>query len=66
MCDCPHHPLGCYGHPTACKCAVVDERRAHKVMTPDEYAAMPLVGWHEVCRDVDGFGGVGVRFLGER
>lgn len=38
--------------------------RAHKVMTPEEYAAMPLIGWHEVCRDVDGFGAIGVRFLG--
>lgn len=39
-------------------------RKAHKVMTPAEYAAMPIIGWHEVCRDVDGFGGVGVRFIG--
>lgn len=38
--------------------------RAHKVMTPEEYAAMPICGWHEVCRDVDGFGGTGIRFLG--
>lgn len=21
MCDCPHHPFGCYGHPHGCKCA---------------------------------------------
>lgn len=40
------------------------KRKPHKVMTPEEYAAMPLQGWHEVCRDVDGFGGVGVRYLG--
>jgi len=40
--------------------------KAHKVMTPEEYAAMPIVGWHEVCRDYDGCGGVGVRFLGVR
>lgn len=40
------------------------ERKAHKVMTPEEYAAMPIIGWHEVCRDIDGFGGLGVRFLG--
>jgi hypothetical protein len=39
--------------------------KAHKVMTPEEYAAMPIIGWHEVCRDVDGFGGVGIRYLGE-
>lgn len=39
------------------------ERRAHKVMTPEEYAAMPIIGWHEVCKNVDGFGGIGVRFL---
>lgn len=19
-CPCPHHPFGCYGHPTACLC----------------------------------------------
>lgn len=37
----------------------------HKVMTPEEYAAMPLKGWHMVCRDVDGFGGTGVRYLGQ-
>ena len=41
-----------------------DLRRAHKIMTPEEYAAMPLIGWHEVCRDVDGFGGIGIRYLG--
>jgi hypothetical protein len=41
-----------------------DTPKPHKVMTPEEYAAMPLKGWHEVCRDVDGFGGVGIRFLG--
>lgn len=45
--------------------AVCTDRRPHKTMTPEEYAAMPLIGWHEVCRDVDGFGGVGIRFLGE-
>jgi len=42
-----------------------NDRGPHKIMTPEEYAAMPIKGWHEVCRDVDGFGGVGVRFLGE-
>ena len=41
------------------------ERAPHKVMTPEEYAAMPIIGWHEVCRDIDGFGGVGIRFFGE-
>lgn len=20
-CDCPHHPIGCYGHPDSCACA---------------------------------------------
>jgi hypothetical protein len=39
-------------------------RQPHKVMTPDEYRCMVIVGWHEVCRNVDGCGGVGVRFLG--
>lgn len=37
--------------------------KAHKVMTPEEYAALPLVGWHMVCRDFDGFGGVAIRFI---
>lgn len=40
------------------------EPQPHKVMTPEEYAATPLKGWHEVCRDVDGAGGVGIRYLG--
>ena len=39
-------------------------REPHKVMTPEEYAAMPIIGWHEVCRDVDGAGSVGIRYLG--
>lgn len=39
------------------------ERKAHQVMSSGEYAARPIIGWHEVCRDVDGFGGVGIRFL---
>lgn len=39
--------------------------KAHKVMTAEEYAAMPIKGWHEVCRDIDGFSGVGIRFLGD-
>lgn len=43
---------------------IVAERRPHITMTPEEYAAIPIIGWHEVCRDVDGFGGVGVRYLG--
>lgn len=37
--------------------------KPHKTMTADEYSAMPIVGWHMVCRDVDGFGGVGIRYL---
>lgn len=39
-------------------------RRPHLTMTSEEYAATPIIGWHEVCRDVDGFGGVGIRYLG--
>ena len=38
-------------------------RTAYRTMTVEEYNAMPVIGWHEVCRDVDGFGGVGVRYL---
>lgn len=41
-------------------------QRAHKVMTKDEYLAAGIKGWHEVCFDVDGFGGVGVRYLGQQ
>lgn len=41
------------------------DRKPHHVMTTDEYSAMQIKGWHEVCRDVDGFGGVGVRFIPE-
>lgn len=37
--------------------------KAHKVMTPEEYARLPIIGWHQVCRDFDGFGNVGIRFL---
>lgn len=44
---------------------MIEDRKPHKVMTADEYADMLIIGWHEVCRDVDGFGGVGVRFLTE-
>ena len=40
------------------------ERKPHKVMTTEEYSATPIIGWHEVCRNVDGFGGVGIRYLG--
>ena len=38
------------------------DKRPHKVMTPAEYDSMLIQGWHEVCRDVDGCGNVGVRF----
>ena len=40
-------------------------KQPHKVMTIEEYVSFNIKGWHEVCRDVDGFGGVGVRYLGE-
>jgi len=36
--------------------------KADRVMTPEEYAAMPIIGWHQVCKDFDGCGNVGVRF----
>ena len=38
--------------------------KADRVMTPEEYAAVPLVGWHMVCRDFDGFGAIGIKYLG--
>lgn len=43
-------------------CPMTDYK-PHKTMTPEEYAAMPIIGWHEVCRNVDGCGGIGIRFL---
>jgi hypothetical protein len=60
-------------------CSIADEIRAligqpasngepvrpHKTMTLDEYLATPLRGWHSVCFDIDGFGGVGVRYHGD-
>lgn len=39
-------------------------RKPHKTMTTAEYYSFSIIGWHEVCRDVDGFGGVGIRSLG--
>lgn len=42
---------------------IVAERQAHHVMTREEYDAMLIKGWHEVCRDIDNAGNVGVRFL---
>jgi hypothetical protein len=41
------------------------EARPHKTMTLDEYLATPLRGWHSVCFNIDGFGGVGVRYHGD-
>jgi hypothetical protein len=41
---------------------MTEDRKPHKVMTPKEYDATLITGWHEVCRDVDGFGGVGIRY----
>lgn len=39
--------------------------KAHKTMTSEEYDVTPIVGWHMVCRDYDGFGGTGVRFIAD-
>lgn len=36
--------------------------RPHRTVTPEEYTAMPIAGWHRVCRNVDGAGNVGVAF----
>ncbi len=36
---------------------------AHKVMTPEEYSALNLRGWHFVCKDHDGAGGVAVSYI---
>lgn len=35
---------------------------AHKIMTPEEYAASNLKGWHAVHKDYDGFGAVAIRY----
>lgn len=34
----------------------------HKIMTPEEYAATKIIGWHSVCKNVDGAGNIGIRF----
>ena len=39
--------------------------RPDKIMTPEEYAALNIKGWHRVCKDVDGFGAVGVIYQQE-
>lgn len=36
----------------------------HKIMTRQEYFDTPIIGWHEVYHNIDGFGGVGIRYLG--
>lgn len=38
------------------------EVEAHKVMTPEEYAAFNIQGWHLVHKDYDGFGAVAVSY----
>lgn len=38
-------------------------KEAHKRMTFEEYMALPLVGWHKVCKNIDGMGGIGVQYL---
>lgn len=44
---------------------MTERKPPHKVMTAREYLDMPIIGWHEVCRQIDGQGGVGVRYLGD-
>ena len=36
--------------------------KAHKVMTPEEYAATKIQGWHSICRDYDGAGNVAIQY----
>lgn len=38
-------------------------KRPHRIMTAEEYEALDLQEWHEVCRNYDGFGGVAIRYL---
>ena len=40
-----------------------DYPKAHKVMTPEEYTALVLIGWHKVCKNIDDTGGVGIQYL---
>ena len=43
-----------------------DEHRtlsAHRIMTTEEYQALNIKGWHMVCKDYDGPGGVGIRYI---
>jgi hypothetical protein len=47
------------------KAAPAKELPPHKTMTREEYDALTLKGWHLVCHDVDGFGGTGIRYLGD-
>jgi hypothetical protein len=44
---------------------LLEPRQPHKTMTRGEYFSAEIIGWHEVCRDVDGYNGVGVRYLSE-
>jgi hypothetical protein len=37
-----------------------DGLKPNWVMTPKEYEKTRFIGWHRVCRDVDGMGNVGV------
>jgi len=37
-------------------------KQPHKIMTLEEYELLDLQGWHEVCRNHDGFGGVAIRY----
>lgn len=36
---------------------------SHKRMTLEEYLEMNIVGWHKVCKNIDGIGGIGVQYL---
>lgn len=42
--------------------ADMDDSTAHRVMTPEEYSALKLIGWHSVCKNVDGLGSIGIRY----
>ena len=39
------------------------EIKPHKIMTPEEYSALKIEGWHQVYKDYDGFGAVAICYV---
>ena len=47
--------------PELCSCV---GKQAHVIMTEEEYQNVKIIGWHEVCKNYDGCGGIAIRYLG--